>query len=128
MKAQINLITILTNDVPMMKKFYQEVLGFEVESEADQYVELKSEGVRFSICGRQIMADITDGHPSYKMEKQGQAFELAFPCETPEEVKNSYDDIVAKGAIPIKEPSQMPWGHTTAFFSDPDGNIHEIFC
>lgn len=68
------------------------------------------------------------GHSSYHEATKGQSFELAFPCETPEDVKKSYIEIVEKGATPIKKPSLMPWGQTTAFFADPDGNIHEIFC
>lgn len=128
MKAQINLLTIVTDDVVRMTNFYRDVLGFTIQSEATDYVEFNNEGVRFSICSREIMSDITNGHSSFKEVKKGQSFELAFPCETPEEVEKSYKEIIEKGATPIKEPSQMPWGQTTAFFADPDGNIHEIFC
>lgn len=127
MKVQINLITILTNDVSEMTRFYRDILGFQVESESENYVEFKNEGVRFSICTRQIMADIT-GHPSYKEVVKGKSFELAFPCESPEDVVKTYNELIGKGATPIKEPAEMPWGQTTAFFADPDGNIHEIFC
>ncbi|WP_088102840.1 VOC family protein [Halalkalibacter urbisdiaboli] len=128
MKSKISLITIVTDDVLKMKNFYREVIGFNIEGDSEQNVEFESEGVRFSICSRQIMSDITGGHPSFKEGKMGQSFELAFPCDTPEEVENSYKEIIQKGAVPIKEPTQMPWGQTTAFFADPDGNIHEIFC
>ncbi|WP_062105389.1 VOC family protein [Bacillus niameyensis] len=128
MKAQISLLTILTDNVPEMANFYEKVLGFQVEDNSENYVALKNDGVRFSICSRQIMLDVTGGHASYKEEKQGQAFELAFPCNTPEEVMQSYKEIIEKGATPVKEPTQMPWGQTTAFFADPDGNIHELFC
>lgn len=128
MKAPINLITILANDVPKMTRFYRDVVGFQVKSKSENHVEFESEGVRFSICTRQIMADITGGHPSYKEDKKGQSFELAFPCESPEEVKRVYKELVEKGAASIKEPAEMPWGQMTAFFADPEGNIHEIFC
>ena len=128
MKAEINLITIVTDDVVGMTNFYRDVLGFTIQSESPNNVEFNNEGVRFSICSRQVMSDITDGHSSFKEVKKGQSFELAFPCETPEEVEKSYKEIIEKGATPIKEPSEMPWGQTTAFFADPDGNIHEIFC
>lgn len=74
------------------------------------------------------MSDLTNGHLSFQEEKKGQSFELAFPCETPEEVEASYKKIVRNGATAIKEPSQMPWGQRTAFFADPDENIREIFC
>ncbi|QOR67896.1 VOC family protein [Cytobacillus suaedae] len=127
MKAQISLITILTNDVPVMKNFYNVVLGFEIKNDMDNYVEFSSEGVRFAICNREIMTGVTGGHPSYKDSKSGQAFELAFPCESPEDVQKTFDEIISKGATPVKAPATMPWGQTTAFFADPDGNIHEIF-
>ncbi|MCZ0703825.1 catechol 2,3-dioxygenase-like lactoylglutathione lyase family enzyme [Natronobacillus azotifigens] len=128
MRSKISLVTILTDDVLKMKKFYQDVIGFNTEDDSEHNVEFESEGVRFSICSRQIMFDITGGHSSFKEDKKGQSFELAFPCDTPEEVEKSYKEMIEKGATPIKEPAQMPWGQTTAFFADPDGNIHEIFC
>jgi len=128
MNARIALISLLTTDVPKMKQFYRDVLGFAVKSESDGYVEFASEGVRFAICTRQVMADCTDGHKSFTEETKGQAFELAFPCVSAIEVEETYHKIVASGAVPIKEPAIMPWGQTTAFFADPEGNIHEIFA
>ncbi|MCI0184130.1 VOC family protein [Sulfoacidibacillus ferrooxidans] len=128
MRAKIALITVLTNKISKMKNFYTEVLGFTIKSETDGYIELVNEGVRFAICTRHIMADITDNHESFAEEHKGQAFELAFPCASAEDVKSTYHELVSKGAIPIKEPATMPWGQTTAFFADPEGNIHEIFA
>jgi len=128
MRAEIRLLTIVTDDVVGMANFYRDFLGFTTKSESPNYVDFNNEGVGFSICSREIMSDITDGHSSFKEVKKGQSFELAFPCETPEDVEKSYKDLIEKGATPIKEPSEMPWGQTTAFFADPDGNIHEIFC
>lgn len=128
MKAKISLISVLTNDVPKMTEFYRDVLGFKTKSESPNYVEFESEGVRFAVCSRKIMVDITGGHGSFKEECNGQSFELAFPCESAEDVQKTYDELISKGAIAIKKPSTMPWGQTTAFFADPEGNIHEIFA
>lgn len=126
MEPTIALITILTDDVPKLASFYQEVLGFNVKSDLGQYIEFACKGVRFAICARSIMEEAT-GHISYKTPCKGQTFELAFPYETPETVDQAYKEITAKGAEPIKPPANMPWGQRTAFFSDPDGNIHELF-
>jgi lactoylglutathione lyase len=57
---------------------------------------------------------------------KGQAFELNFECDSPEDVRELYDDYVSKGAVGIAEPRIKDWGHTTAFFADPEGNIHKI--
>lgn len=124
MKSKISLITIWTNDIIGMKKFYTEVLGFKVSNDLDNYVELDNEGVRFAICDRSVMYDFNE---AFKEKTTGQAFELAFPCESIEDLDKSYMGLITKGARAIKEPMNMPWNQRTALFADPDGNIHEIF-
>jgi len=73
-----------------------------------------------------VMEEAT-GHSSYKATHEGQCFELAFPLKSPEDVDQAYREITKSGAKPIKAPKNMPWGQRTAFFADPDGNIHELF-
>ncbi len=126
MKPQIALITLLTDHVPGMVTFYRDVLGFEVDVDMGEYVSLKNEGVRFAICDRNIMLEAT-AHESYTIGASGQAVELAFQCDSPAEVDQMYEKITSKGARGIKAPASMPWGQRTAFFSDPEGYIHEIF-
>jgi catechol 2,3-dioxygenase-like lactoylglutathione lyase family enzyme len=124
---QIALVTILTDDAPALARFYREALGFEVKQDMGNYVELQTDGVRFAVCARSIMRDAT-GHASYAAAHRGQCFELAFPCDTPEQVDQVYADVVARGAAPVQSPGNMPWNQRTAFFADPDGNIHELFA
>jgi lactoylglutathione lyase len=127
MEAQIALITIITEDIQRMLRFYCEGLGFSIKTNLDKYVELNHEGVRFAICERSVMHEATN-HPSFLETKSGQSFELAFPLNTPGEVDIAYDDILMRGAVPVQAPATMPWGQRTAFFADPDGNIHELFA
>ncbi|MFD1176479.1 VOC family protein [Paenibacillus puldeungensis] len=61
-------------------------------------------------------------------ERKGQAFELNFECNSPEDVYARYDDFVSKGATGITAPKVTSWGHTTGFFADPEGNIHSLFA
>lgn len=126
MKGRIGLVTILTDDVPAMKGFYRDILGFEVKEDLGNYVEFVNEGVRFAVCTRDVMHEGTS-HPSYREPSAGQAFELAFPLDSPEGVDRAYEEIVSNGATPIREPEMMPWGRRTAFFADPEGNIHELY-
>jgi len=122
---RIALITVWTDEIEPMKRFYRDVLGFPVKNDLGNYVELESPGVRFAICRRAIMAEHSD---EYSRQASGQAFELAFPCETPAEVDEAYETLTANGANPIAAPADMPWGQRTALFADPDGNIHEVFA
>ena len=127
MKNLIALITILTDNVPALSRFYQDALGFSVKADMGEYVEFESEGVRFAVCARSIMKNAT-GDPSFAETRVGQSFELAFPLVLPAEVDEAYAEILSKGAKPIQSPATMPWGQRTAFFADPDGNIHELFA
>ncbi len=126
MLNRIGLITILTLDVPLMKRFYSEVLNFECIEDLGNYVEFRNKGVRFALTTNEVMYEGTE-HNSYRDERSGQRVELAFPCASPEDVGKLYDLIVKKGATPIKAPELMPWGRVTAFFADPEGNIHELY-
>jgi catechol 2,3-dioxygenase-like lactoylglutathione lyase family enzyme len=126
MTGRIALITVLADDVPTMVQFYRDVLAFQVANDLGHYVEFAHEGVRFAICARSIMARTTQ-HPSFKLPANGQAFELAFPLDTPEALDRVYAAVVAGGATPVAAPAVMPWGQKTAFFADPEGNIHELF-
>jgi len=125
MKSKISLVTIWTDEMNPMKKFYSEVLGFKIINDLGDYVEFKNDGVRFAICLRRVMYDFSK---AYQIKSQGQGFELAFPCENPKVLNETYNDLIEKGAKGVHPPADMPWHQRTAMFSDPDGNIHEIFC
>ena len=127
MKAKIALVSIFTGQLEKMVTFYRDVLGFEIAFQMGDYVEFKHEGVRFSICGIDTMIQ-TVAHPSFKEARSGQPFELAFDAGTADDVDQVYADLVAKGTTPVQAPMTMPWNQRTAFFADPDGNIHEIFA
>jgi len=125
MKAQINLITIWADDINKMKNFYNQLLGFKISNDLGNYVEFENEGVRFAICLREVMYAYSS---EYEKKTGGQAFELAFPCEDPEDVDKSFEWLISKGATPIHQPQNMPWNQRTALFADLEGNIHEIFA
>lgn len=127
MKPKIDLISIITNQLPEMILFYRDVLGFAVKMEQDNYVEFVSEGVRFAITTHSVMEKATRD-ARYSAQPTGQRFELAFPVSSPKDVDTTYADLVQKGATPVRAAADMPWNQRAAFIADPDGNIHEIFA
>lgn len=122
---RIALVTIWTDDVEPMKRFYRDTMGMAVKTDLGDYVEFESPGVRFAVCKRAVMAEHSE---EFRRPGSGQRFELAFPCEKPAQVDEAYETLVAHGAAGIAAPQDMPWGQRTALFADPDGNIHEIFA
>ncbi|WP_178022129.1 VOC family protein [uncultured Paenibacillus sp.] len=128
MRVKLEGITVLALDVPRLTSFYRDVLGFQVIVAEEHYTEFENDGVRLAIFSAPLMADNTNNHPSYAEKRKGQAFELNFECDTPEDVYVTYDDFISKGATGIAAPKAMSWGHTTGFFADPEGNIHSLFA
>ncbi len=128
MQLKLDMMGIITSKFAEMKNFYRDSLGMEVVFEmSDNYVEFKHPGIRFAISTNEVMSQVTK-HKSYTEAKQGQALELAFIVDSPAEVDSTYAELLEKGATAVTSPDDMPWGQRAAFFADPDGNIHEIFC
>ena len=123
---KLDMLGIITANFDEMKKFYMEVLSFKPQLELESYVEFENAGIRFALSTTAVMEKAT-GEKAYLEKKKGHSFELAFRCQTEEELEKNYKEITEKGAKAIKAPEAMPWGQKTAFFADPDGNIHELF-
>ena len=101
---------ILVKDMPVMVRFYRDVLGFEIkEAEDTKNVFLEKDGTLFLMYGRQ------DGH-----------YEIALAVENFAEVDKAFQEVVAKGAEPIMEPTTEEWGQRTCYVADPEGNLVEI--
>jgi hypothetical protein len=47
---------------------------------------------------------------------------------SPAEVDLCHQEIVDKGVPILDPPKDQPWGHRTLYFSDPEGNILEIYA
>lgn len=124
---QINMLGVLTDQLAEMRHFYHELLEMPIVTELESYLEFGGNGIRFSICERKVMLQ-TLGEEHYGSPAKGHPFSLAFECQSCEGVQGEYDKLIERGATPIEVPRDMPWGQRTAFFADPDGNIHELFA
>lgn len=120
----LDLITIFTENFEQMRNFYSNIIDLVEVNGLDDYVEYKSGGTRFAICTIETMVQFTD---EYKQYRKGNNFELAFKCESRDSLDRDLKFILDNGGELITMPQVMPWGHYTALFSDPDGNIHELF-
>ena len=127
MQSRIALISIFTDKLEDMVRFYRDALGFQVAFQMGEYIEFKSENVRFAVCSLKMMRETID-HPGFKAPRSGLAFQLAFDAVSPAEVDRAYADLLGKGAAAVKAPADIPWNERTAFFADPDGNVHEIYA
>lgn len=123
---KINMIGLMTDQIEAMKEFYTSVLEFEVVTDMGSYVEFGGQSVRFAICERKVMQDVT-AFAGYDQPATGTPFEMAFECESREALDSQFEKLIAAGAELVKLPSVMPWNQYAGFFADPDGHVHELF-
>ena len=119
--STLDYIIILCQDIERMKRFYQEVLGFPLSYEGNEWIEFHVGTTRLTLRKR---GRIYDGPPPPK----GTALlQLAFQV-APAQVDSCFAELEQKGVAIIEPPTNQPWGHRTVFFEDPEGTLLEIYA
>ena len=119
-------IGLFVNDMATMIRFYRDVLGFEIkEAEDTLNVYLIKDGTLFMLYERKNFEKMTSRKYEYLKGLNGH-FEIALYVDTFEEVDIEFAKAVSKGATPVLEPTDEPWGQRTCYIADPEGNLIEI--
>ncbi len=118
---QLTYVIVLCDDMERMKAFYRELFAFPVDSESPTSLALRAGSVLLALRQR------TRGYDGVGVRAALPGVQIAF-LVAPAEVDLCYEQLVAKG-IPILDlPTDQPRGHRTVYFSDPEGNILEIYA
>ena len=126
MATQIDMIGIFVDDLHTMVAFYRDVLGFDIEWDGEgPYAEFKHEGVRFSMYERSELPALLGIEPTYPTGLNG-TFELAIDLPHFPDVDGVFSRLVARGARPVYEPRDEPWGMRSSMIADPEGNLIEV--
>ncbi len=126
MGAKWDMVGIFVNDLHQMVAFYRDVLGFEIDWDANgPYAEFKHAGIRFSMYERAQLPGLLGQAPAYPGGVNG-TFELAIDLPTSADVDREFERIVRTGARVLYAPRDEPWGMRSSMITDPEGNIIEI--
>lgn len=119
-------IGLFVDDMATMIRFYRDVLGFEIKEAEDAVnVYLIKDGTLFMLYERKNFEKMTSRKYEYLKGVNGH-FEIALYVDTFEEVDIEFAKAVSKGATPVLEPTDEPWGQRTCYIADPEGNLIEI--
>lgn len=117
---------IFVNDMAVMVRFYRDVLGFAIrEDENTTNVYLEKDGTLFLLYRRKDFEQMTGRSFGYAQGINGH-YEIALSVDDYAQVDQTYREVVARGAVPVMEPTTEPWGQRTCYVADPEGNLIEI--
>ncbi|KZL13561.1 MULTISPECIES: VOC family protein [unclassified Pseudovibrio] len=125
LQPTIYMVTIHTANFPEMKTFFKDKMKMELVSDSGEFVEFQSNGLRLSLASHKTLSSFLDSN-SLNGKRTGSGLGIGFKYENPEQVDIAYKALLKNGVKGVAEPAQQPWGEYTAFFADPDGNVHEL--
>ena len=118
---QLTYTIVLCDDIAAMKKFYRDLLPFAVDSESDSSLALRAGGTLLGLRQR------TRDYDGVGARQESPGLQLAFRVE-PAEVAACHALLVGMGVKILDPPTDQPRGHRTLYFSDPEGNVLEVYA
>jgi len=121
----LDYVILLCEDLPRMKVFYHEILGFPIYRDWGDWLEMQVGAVLLTLRRR--------GRPYDGVKYDGAKLpgsagvQLAFRV-APAEVDACHFELVQNRVEIIDAPRNQDYGHRTVFFKDPEGNILEIYA
>jgi catechol 2,3-dioxygenase-like lactoylglutathione lyase family enzyme len=121
---RIGVIDVFVDDQDKARKFYTEVLGFDVKadaaySETDRWLTVVSPD---DPDGTQLMLERADSVAEALQRARWEAGRPTISLTT-DDSRRAYDELTARGAVFRSEPQRMPYGGTDAVFEDGCGNL-----
>ena len=116
----LDYVILLCEEIPRMRTFYHEVMGFQIYRANAEWVEMKVGATLLTLRNR--------GRPYDGAKLPDSAgIQLAFRV-TPAEVDECHQELIKKQVDILDPPRDTEYGHRTLFFRDPEGNILEIYA
>lgn len=112
---------IVTNDVPGLTRFYQEVTGMTPKGD-DIYAEFHAPALTLAISSQKVLDRYGAGETT---PASNRSMILDFEVTDVDQERKRLASIVGKFVL---EPTTQPWGNRSMLFRDPDGNLINMFA
>ena len=119
--SKLNYAIVLCEDINRMKAFYRELLPFPAVTETATSLAMDGGGVLLGLRQRERAYDGRGGGAV------SPGVQLAF-LVSPDEVETCHQQLVEQGIEILEPPTDQPRGHRTVYFSDPEGNVLEVYA
>jgi lactoylglutathione lyase len=115
-------VVLVVEDLDRALDFYTRVLELHLGHRSGPYAQLDTGATRIALYERAAMSSVL-GRPLRAAHPDAPAFELGFKVD---DCAAAYSALVQRGAAPVIEPTDRPWGQRTAYVADPDGYLVEL--
>jgi catechol 2,3-dioxygenase-like lactoylglutathione lyase family enzyme len=125
MTVTLEQVGIAVQDMEVSLRFYR-LLGLPVPEgvEHEPHVELDLGGFRLAWDTVEMLEGVYDGwEPA-----SGHRIELAFRCDSRDEVDATFNRMTDAGHRGHKAPWDAFWGQRYAIVEDPDGNLISLYA
>ena len=121
--SNLNYIVILCSRLSDTRAFYQDVMGFLVAEDVENWVSFRVGTTLLTLRPRGPWSVCDDGPRSTGSAAVQLAFRVPLLA-----VDRCHTELVAQGVPILREPTDLPrWRHRTLFFRDPEDNVIEIY-
>jgi uncharacterized glyoxalase superfamily protein PhnB len=120
MNRQFVSICLITRNVPLLVRFYTQVLGVSAEGD-ETHADLHTEGAHMAIMSSAGMERMAP----HSMQGAGYgSVVIAFEVR---DVDAEYERLKALAVEFVMLPTTHPWGARSFWFRDPDGHIVDFY-
>lgn len=121
---KISATVLIVQKYEACRTFYEDVLGLEILFQDDDSVGYKMADHDFLLLKINAAAQMVGDDV---LSSENDAVHRVLLCVGVDDVDATYNTYTAKGVTFIKPPKSQDWGRRTAYFTDPDGNLWEIW-
>ena len=112
---------IITDDVNELTNFYEKILEIEAERYGENYSEIEAGDTQLAIFDVFEQEGLA---PGTARVRSNESLILEFKVE---DLEAEYRRIKGMGIEMAKDITTQPWGNTSFYFRDPDGNLINFY-
>ncbi|QXQ08411.1 VOC family protein [Sphingosinicellaceae bacterium] len=111
---------IVTQDVPGIARFYEQVTGVASAGNED-FVELRTPGSVLAICSER---SVSKDNAAAAVSARNRSMILEFEVDDVDAEHTRLQSLVGDW---VMEPTTQPWGNRSMLLRDPDGNLINVY-
>lgn len=118
-------VALFVADASRAVDFYHGLLGLGIKRRDTGFAEFFLDDIVLAVWE---VDDVNRALGQKSRPRQGPHAMLAVRLESPEQVDALYAELSSKGVPFVAPPADYPWNARGAYFTDPDGNLWELYC